>query len=85
MAKKYFDDQVVIWFGNFEKPASKKEECGFDVAPYDHKLVTSIGTAVMAAIGIKESIKYEGWDKYFVCPNDEVADKLMELVPIQAG
>ena len=75
---KYFENEVVVWCGHFGAPKKRKEDKGFDVSNFDHKVVITVEIAV---VEIKQMLQFEGWDKYYVCPNEETADRLFKLIP----
>ena len=75
------DDAVVVWYGRF---GSMRKSCierkGFDVGYQDHSLVINYGSVIRASHEIKEGLRWDGWDKYYVCRDMDTARKLLSEV-----
>ncbi len=72
----YFIKQVPIYCGNGNIIMEKE---GAGVAGWEHTVVQSKADARNAANEIWRKNR-SGWDKYYVCPNQEIADYLMDII-----
>jgi hypothetical protein len=75
------DEQVVVWYGKLGDTKSCIEEKGFRVGCFDYSLLINQASVIRAAIEINAGLKYEGWEKYYVCRDMAVAQKLLDEVP----
>ena len=75
------DEAVVVWYGRFgDHTKSAIEKKGFDVSKYDHSLLINEASVYRAAHEIKEGLRWDGWDKYYVCRDMQVARRLLDEI-----
>lgn len=81
---KTFPDAKVAWFGKFgdvkkeiEDPSNKKQN---HYLQFDHAFIATQLQADQFLTEIKSGLRYEGWDKYYICADEALARYLVENV-----
>lgn len=81
---KTFPDAKVAWLGNFggvkkkiEDPSKKKPT---HYLQFDHAFIATQQQADQFLVEVKSNINYDGWDKYYICADEALAQYLLENV-----
>ena len=77
-----FPNAKVVWFGNFGHTKSEVEEPTGSYDMFAHAFIFNQRDADRCAEEIQESLRNNGWDKYYICADETLSNYLLSKVSV---